>query len=135
MNFAQLSDINNFFYAGLIDVDTETQADILSILIQPKRSMFYNRSDGAGIPEYENQPITSMMQIMMAYDIVMAVSLRNSRVSNGSDGGVDKRVAVSQNSVTTEQNGDEVQVNVLYIPLYSMTAIRTPGISLGGRTR
>lgn len=135
MNYGQASDINNFFYAGLIDTDLQTQSEVLAILLQPKRSLFYYRSAGAGIPEYENLPVTAQMQITMAYDVVMAISLRNSRVPNGSDGGVDKRIAVSQNGVTVETNGDEVSVKVLYIPIYNLQAQRTPGISLGGKTR
>lgn len=129
MNYTQLSDINNFFYSGLQDQESETQSEVMAILMQPKRSQFYSRSTGAGIPEYENQPITAMMRIMMAYDVVMAFAQRNARVS------VDKTIAVSQNSVTVEQEGDEVKVSVLYIPIKTLQAQRTPGVSIGGSIR
>lgn len=135
MDFGAASDINNFFYAGMVDLDTQIQSEVLQAITQPKRSMFYFRDAGAGIPEYENTPITAQSRIMMAYDVVMAIAGRNAQVPNGSTGGVDRRVAVSQNSVTIEVKDDEVTLNVLYIPLHSLQSRKIPAVPLGGRVR
>jgi hypothetical protein len=43
-----------FFYYGQVDQRKEIEADLLTGIIQDKRSLFYARSYAAGIGEYEN---------------------------------------------------------------------------------
>jgi len=42
-----------FFYYGLVDQRKEIEADLVQIIMQDKRGLFYDRSYGAGVGEYE----------------------------------------------------------------------------------
>ncbi len=96
-------------------LDMECRTDLYELLIQNKRSLFYYRSGSAGVSEYENNPNGIGLQIFARFDIAEAVSYRNQLVSNGENGSVDRRIAVSQNSVGFEQpQADELNVLVLY---------------------
>lgn len=119
-------DINSvwdtFFYYGgeksksdISVLDTECRTDLYELLLQNKRSLFYYRSGSAGVSEYENNPNGIGLQIFARFDIAEAVSYRNQLVSNGEGDSVDRRIAVSQNSVGFEQpQSDELNVLVLY---------------------
>jgi hypothetical protein len=113
----QFADFDIFFYYGLGDLEIETKSDILQNLIQPKRSLFYNRSyDSSGIKEYENRPNSFALRISIPYDIVTSLSKRNTIVSAGENGNPDRRIAVSQATIRVENIKFGTNISVLYIP-------------------
>lgn len=122
MLFAELSDFDVFLFYGR-DLDTETiileaQVDVQQELIQPRRSLWYHRSFGAGVPNYENFPLGVFMQVGIPYDVVQAITRRNSEVTNGQDGLPDRRIAISQNNVRVEQDAQgNTDVEVTFLPL------------------
>jgi hypothetical protein len=115
----QLRDFDMFFYYGLNELEHETKSDLFQNIIQPKRSLFYDRAyDAAGIPRYENRPNSLALLVNIPYDIVFSISKRNSIVSDGSlPGTQDRRIALSQATIKLEINNDKLKLNVLYIPL------------------
>lgn len=115
-----LKDFDLFFYYGQNDLDIETKHDVMSNLMQPKRSLFYDRAlDSAGISDYENVPEGLIMRINLPYAIVNSLAHRNQFVSNGENGNRDRRIAVSQSEIIIDfdsQKGN-VDVSVYYYPL------------------
>lgn len=114
-----------FFYYGLVDQRAEISSDITQGVMQPKRSLFYDRSFGAGISEYENTPGGLSLEVGIKYDIASWIAQRNSEVSDGSNDTRDRRAVASQGSISVEQNGTDIDVAVLYIPYFDY---QTPGI-------
>jgi len=112
---SKLASSDIFFYYGKSDIELETEADIVIGLSQPKKSMFYARSEGCGVSEYGNFPNTLVMQVMARYDIAKWAAYRNENVSDGNENLPDRRVAISQNSVGFGKNRDELDVDVQYI--------------------
>lgn len=113
---------DGFFYYGKNTLDKEIESELVQLLLQPKRSLYYDRREGCGIADYENYPNTFFVQVQGAYDVVTAVSWKNTQVVNGSNNQKDRRVAVSQNAVAFERTGkntEELNVTVLYIPLFN----------------
>lgn len=139
----QIKDFDNFFYYGLQDVEAETEHDLILGLLQPKRSFFYNRQDGAGIQDYENHPNGLMIEIGMRYDIANWIARRNEVVGNGEGGTKERRVATSQNAIKIEREVQtlgvvsrrtlgSINVSVLYIPLRDVEQPRVVTIPFGG---
>ena len=52
---SRLEDFDVFFYYGEpgSDLDLEIESDVLGGIIQPKRSLYYNRAEGCGVTEKE----------------------------------------------------------------------------------
>jgi hypothetical protein len=116
-----IKDFDIFFYYGQNDLEIETKSDVLSNVIQPKRSYFYGRSKGsAGAGNYENTPMGLALLINLPYDIVKSLSKRNQVVSNGDKNTIDRRVAVSQSSIKIDSKNGNTDVTVLYIPYADM---------------
>lgn len=114
----QFADFDMFFYYGSGQLEDETKSDIFQNLMQPKRSLFYDRFyDSAGMKEYENRPNSFALRVNMPYDIVTSLSKRNTVVSAGENGNPDRRIAVSQATIRIENERDNVKTSVLYIPL------------------
>jgi len=110
-----IADFNlGFFYYGKNSLDDESRFDLFQLLLQPKRSLFYDRRESAGISDYENRPNTIELQVLGRFEIANAVAYRNSLVTNGADNTIDRRIAVSQNSIGFSARGEELDVNVLY---------------------
>ena len=107
-----------FFNYDDANVEQQIDHEIRRILMQMKRTMFYNRSEGADIKE--NYPNTFSSQVKFRYSLVLAVAEYNLNVSNGEGGTVDRRIAISQNSVDFEQNGQELVISVGYYLLKNM---------------
>jgi hypothetical protein len=123
--------MEGFFNYGS-DPEGETASDVMGVCYQPKRSMFYDRRYGAGVRDAENSPGSFFMQIKTKYDIVIALSLRNQRVPNGLDGGVDRRVAVSQSTISVDRGAmGETDVTVQYVPMSSFAGVRSVSIKTG----
>lgn len=133
-DIAVLKDFDIIFYYGQNELSLETKSDILANLMQPKRSLFYNRAlDSAGIPGYENNPEGLTLRVNLPYDIVSGLSLRNQFISNGEDDSKDRRVAVSQSTIRIEfdsSNGN-VNITVLYIPLADFKQDESISFNLG----
>jgi len=131
--YSQLSDFDIILYYGENDLDLEIQSEILAGLIQPKRTLFYNRSEGCGIAERENFPNSLSMQIAVRYAVASWASLRNTYVTDGTIG-PDRRAVISQNSVSFEneiKGKGELNITVLYIPLKDAQSFNTISIPIG----
>jgi len=115
---SQLGSFDEFFYHGKNGLDHEIEAELLQMLIQPQRTLFYNRLDSCGVNEYENAPNDLSLQVELRYNIARIVAWKNRQVSDGSNGTPDRRIAVSQNSISFEARGGELDIKVLYIPYY-----------------
>ena len=120
---SELKDFDNFFYYGQGDLSRETRHDVLLTLLQPGRSLYYSRDlDSAGIDGFENSPNTIGLTVLIPYNVVKALAKRNQFVGNGDGGTVDRRVAVSQNTVRVRSNKNvgELNVTVQYVPLANL---------------
>lgn len=128
-----LKDFDIFFYYGQNELEIETKSDLMSNIMQSKRSLFYNRNlDSAGIQNYENKPESLSMQIGIPYDIVNSISKRNQYVTSGENGNRDRRVAISQTTVRVEINKlGQVDITVLFIPLANFRQSETLQVGLG----
>ena len=119
-----LSDIDVFYYYGEPDSDLllETESDIFAGILQPKRTLFYNRRDASGVVEKENLPTSLILSLMTAFDITNWNSYRNTQVSDGANGTPDRRVAISQNSVQIQQRNEKGEMDVLveFIPFANL---------------
>ena len=116
---SQLSDADLFFFYGEpgSDVDMEIQSDLLAGLMQSKRTLFYNRQDSAGVADKENFPNSLILAIMSRYDVTTWNAYRNAQVSDGTNGNPDRRISVSQSSVSVLKNEKgEFDISVGYIP-------------------
>lgn len=105
---------DTFFYYGKGDLDIESRMDLHQIIFQPKRSLYYNRRESAGVASYENNPNGLQLQVLMRFDIANAIAYRNSLVVDGTGGQKDRRLAVSQNFIGFESNGENLDVKILY---------------------
>jgi hypothetical protein len=123
--------IVHFFAWGTELLADEVQADLELGMVQPKRSLFYDRSYGAGVPDCENGPVSAVGLVRIKYDVASFVALRNSRVSDGSGGTRDRRVAASQSTVDVAVGrAGEVDVHlgyVMFADMRSMKSARTGG--------
>ena len=129
----QLRDFDHFFYYGQNDIGDEVKADLLSVIRQSRRSLFYNRDqDAAGIDEFENNPNTINLTILLPYAIMEAMGKRNQNVSNGEGGTRDRRAFTSQALIRIEQNADQLNLTVPYIPGYDLRQTDAVNTQLGG---
>jgi len=111
-----------FFYYGQNDLDLEIQSDLMLLLLQPPRSLFYNNKESGGVVSYENFPNDMNLQINTRFDITSAVAWKNRFISNGTEGNPERRIAVSQNSIGMQAISGELNMEVLYIPFYNYNA-------------
>lgn len=133
MDLIEYKDFDNFFYYGQGDFEIEQKSNVLSSIIQPNRSLFYNRFyDSAGIHQYENNPSAITMQILLPFAIVSALSKMNSVVSNG-ENGIDRRIAISQNlvKVSIGKNG-QIDIAIQFILFANIDTIQSVSLSMGG---
>ena len=120
---SNLADFDIFYFYGQNDLQTEIESDIQQLVVQNSRSLFYNRAnDSAGLDEFENVPNAVSQAIMVAFNIVASLAKRNTYVGNGQEGTRDHRIAVSQNSISVEQVGAELDISIFYIPLFNIDA-------------
>ncbi len=129
MTISQAAASDIFFYHDTVDIGTEIEADIFLGLLQPKGCLFYNRSYGCDLAMMENRPNALTMLVVVPFDVVQFVGVRNGRVSDGGSGLPDRRVATTQDRVVVEVEGQETDVSIDYVELRSLTEvknIRTP---------
>ena len=132
MAFEQASDFDVFFYYGenRNPLEIENESDVYAGLTQRKRSLFYNRQFGAGIPDKLNYPNSLALSIGTRYDVVNWAALRNNRVSTEDP---DRRVAISQATVGIKQNNKKgtLDVNVSYIPFTNFEQPKSVSLPIG----
>lgn len=131
-NFSELADIDVFFFYGQIGVSHETEHDIALGLMQPSRSLYYDREDSAGVPEYEGLPNAAYSATIMKFDIASWVARRNLLVGDGQGGTQDRRVATSQTVIDVEQSGQEMDVTVRFISFSDMQTPTKLTVPIGG---
>ena len=111
-----LSNPDIFFYHQEIDKFLQIKSELVWGISQSKRSMFFNRSEGAGVAGKENHPNSLQLEIDIKYSIVSNVARKNQFVTDGTNG-TDRRIAVSWTTVGVERsNTGNIDVSVYYIP-------------------
>lgn len=131
-NWSQLADMDVFFFYDEVELDYATEHDIAMGVIQPKRSLFYDREDSAGVSEYENTPQSIYTEIVIKYDIASWIARRNQLVGDGQGGTQDRRVATSQSAIETKQANGELDVQVLFVAFADLQQPTQLTIPLGG---
>lgn len=124
-------DSDYFYHYGEVDQRSEMEADLVQGLVQPPRSMFYYRSYGAGVPGYENAPVSLSTEVALKYSVASWVARRNLEVSDGSGGTRDRRAITSQSAVSVRSDGDSVTVEVLYVPYFDWKSPSTISLPVG----
>ena len=126
-------DIDYTFYYGTSDINEETQHDLMQLLVQPKRQLFYSRSEGAGVVEKSNYPNAISLQIGLRYDIANAIASRNQQVTNGANGTRDRRVASSQFAIEFNQDDSgNMDVVVNYFMYSDFNTPKNVSLPVGG---
>lgn len=131
-SISKLSSWDIFFYYGQNDLDLEIESDLMNLCLQPVRSLYYNNSDSSGVSGYENYPNEFNLQINLRYSIANGVARRNQIISDGSNGYPDRRIAVSQFSISIKQVPNGINIAVLYIPYYNYSSYRIVNTTIGG---
>ena len=133
INYEQISDMDVFFYYGQNELQIENESDLVSGIMQDKRSLFYNRRDSAGLNNKENNPNTIQLIVLLRFDIVNWVSYRNTYVTNGSDNEIDRRIGVSQNFINFKKDKEgNLDVDVSYVPFADYDNRDVVSIPIGG---
>lgn len=127
---ASSSDI--FFFHDTMDISAQIEADLLAGLLQPRGGLYYNRSYGDDVVGMENHPNSIIQQILATFSVITFIGIRNMRVSNGTGGHPDRRVAASQDQITVELSGPEMNVSVSYVELRDLSSLRTTSTPIGG---
>lgn len=121
---SQLGSWDLFFNYGDNDLDLELESDAMMLVVQPARTLFYNNLESGGVSE--NYPNGLSLQVLLRYNIASAFAFRNRVVVDGSNNTKDRRLAVSQNSISFNSNqSGELDVTVLYIPYYNFDAYKS----------
>lgn len=108
--------MNWFFYWGQMKLDDEIKADVLAVVMQPKKRIFYDRSYGSGVADAENSGSQLVRQIGGRFAAVQAIAMRNGRVTDGTNG-PDRRVLTSQSVVEIEDTDTGFNLEVYYVPV------------------
>lgn len=133
MSVAEMASSDLFFYYGQ-NLSMETESELTQLLMSPTGSMMYNRQYGAGVAEFENFPNGLYLQIMLRYQISAAVAYRNSSVSYGQNGLLDRRIAVSQNFMSFIQSNGNLDVNVMYFMLADYSSLKNISLPISRKT-
>lgn len=114
--FEEISNSDYFFFygEGIIPLQDEAQHDIFEQVIQPRRTYFYNRQEAIGITEFENYPSSLVAEILTRFRVAQGISFKNTLVTDGSNGQLDRRVVVSQNTVSTRFVDDLLDIGIQY---------------------
>lgn len=113
--FQQYASTDYFFYFQQNELHSQCEADLSAILMQPKRKMYFNRQFGSGAGAFRNYPVGFMLQLGVGFSIADSVAYRNTTVTDGSNGSIDRRIAASQSSITVDNDDKgDVDITVLY---------------------
>jgi len=127
----EISDINIFFYYGTLSDELETEHNLMTGLLQPERSLYYNRSDSVGVDSFENHPNNLMLQIQLRFQIANWINYYNSYTGDGTGLSKERRLAISQFSIMFEQNLDNLDIEILYIPFSDYTQLKSIKTGVG----
>lgn len=125
-------DMDYFYYYGQIEQQKEISANLDMHIRQPQRSLFYYRSCGSELTNFENNPISLITKILLKYSLVKSIAQMNANVPDGSNNLRDLRVITSQNLIDVETNGSEIDIKIQYLPMYDAEQKDKIEISLGG---
>lgn len=125
-------DIDHLFYYGQTEQNIEIQGDMEICLLTPHRTMFYMRGYGSEISEFENKPVSEISKMLLRYNIVKAIANLNSTTTTGANGYRDRRVLTSQNEIQVSANGQDIDIQVGYLPMYDTNSRGQLDLSLGG---
>jgi hypothetical protein len=120
-----------FFYWGQMSLDDEVREDIRAVVIQPRKSIFYDRSYGSAVGEAENSGSQLVKQIGARYSAVQAIALRNGRVTDGTNG-PDRRVLTSQAIIGIEDTENGFNLEVYYTPMSGTRRVQKVVAPIGG---
>lgn len=104
-----------FFYYGDNDLKEEIEHDLLEQAMQPHRSYYYNRQEAIGISQFENYPNTITLYVLIPYVIANGVAFKNTIIEDGSYSDKDRRVIVSQATISIRQGSGVLSVNIGYL--------------------
>jgi hypothetical protein len=125
--------LQNFFYWGQVPLTDEIQDDILVGMVQGKRTLFYDRSYGGGIPDYENAPMNLATFIAIRYEAAKLFATRNLVVTSGNGGYPDRRALTSQAQVQIQQDSESgLTVTIGYILMSDITRKQSVSLPIGG---
>ena len=128
----QLTSIDNFFYYGLQDLSFENKCDMYQLALQPKNSLYYNRSDGGGVQDYINFPVGFMIQVGIKYSLAGAVARRNSLVTNGQNNTKNRQTYTSQNAIDVQYSDKgNVDVQLNYYDAFDFTDLKSVNLPVG----
>lgn len=130
--YDEIKSWDNFFYYGQNDFNLELEHELMLLLLQPLRSLLYNNQESGGISGYENFPNGLTLQIYGRFTISSAVAWKNRQISDGTNGSIDRRIAVSQNSINFKVDRGELDVEVTYIPYADYSKYQTFTVNIGG---
>jgi hypothetical protein len=88
-----------FFYYGQSNASDEIRQDILNGVATSKKKLFFNRSDSAGVNDFENAPSGLAIEIGLKFAIIEWLAYRNTYTGTGTNGSKERRVASSQNEI------------------------------------
>lgn len=129
----EVSDINVFFFYGLLSDELEREHNLMVGLLQPQRSFYYNRSDSVGIDHYENYPNNLILQINLRFAIASWINYFNTYTGDGTGTSKDRRIAVSQFSILFEQAEDNIDLEIFYIPFADYSQLKSVKVGVGGQ--
>ena len=128
----ELSSWDIFFYYGQSDINLEMQSDLMLLALQSDRSLYYDRRESGGIAGYENHPNDLNLQVNIRYNIANAVAWKNGISASGIDGMPDRRIALSQNSISFLKSGGELNVALLFIPYSNFNNYKIINVPMAG---
>ena len=130
MSEPNLSNFDIFFFYGEdgSDPELETKHNVLIHVLQPPKSFFYGRDKISGISLFENEILSLLSQISMKFDIASSIANYNNSLFIDEDTKVDRRFAVSQDSIFIEDNKTDFDIYIygfLYQNYQQLTSIPT----------
>lgn len=130
-NVDALLDFDSFFFYGDNDLFFEIESDLIQLLLQEPRSLFYNRKESADLRDNKSHSLKG--RILTRTNIVESIMYKNSVVVDGTNGQKDRRIAVSQLSIDIQDNKalGEQDITVLYIPLANFEAYNSLKVPTG----
>lgn len=125
--------LDGFFFYGEpgSDINEEIDTDVQSSVIQPKRSLFFNRQFGCDITKRENHPNTAILMLTTRYDIVNSVAFLNTTYPDQQGSPRDRRVAVGQTNINFTSSSDGINLEVKYIKFSSARKASSVNIPVG----
>lgn len=113
----KLSSTEYFFLYDKIPIEQMNEHELMLILIQPKQSLYYNRSIGAGVQDSENYPNGMAMNVSLRYAIVNSVANRNAQVVSSDGQRPERRIALGWESVGLRKAGKDMDLLAYYVNL------------------